>query len=130
MSNNLKFPQLVFIVEDNVMYAKTLQIFLKTRFPATETELFTEGETMLEKLYKKPDFIIMDYYLDSSRRDAANGLTMIGEIKARDPKAQIFILSSQQDINVALAVKEAGCLYLVKNSDTFTNLEELIVKTL
>lgn len=125
-----KFPDLIFIVEDSRLYAKALEQFLKTRFPAARVQVFSEGEPALNSLHLKPDFIIMDYYLDGHKRGAANGLTMIQQIKAKDPEVTIFVLSGQQDVNVELAVKEAGCLYLVKNNEAFQHLEELITRAL
>lgn len=119
-------PALIFVVEDNTMYAKTLQAFLKSKFPETVVEVFPVGELAIDNLGRNPDYIVMDYYLDSKYYDAADGLSMIKEIKAKNPKINIIALTSQQDINVALAVKDAGCSYLVKNDEAFKKLEELI----
>jgi DNA-binding NtrC family response regulator len=124
-------PCLIFIVEDNVVYAKVLELFLKNRFSGATVKIFAEGGSVMEILdQQKPDFIIMDYYLDGSHPDAPTGLTISREIKSRNPDMKIFMLSGQQDIKIALAVKEAGCLYLVKNEAAFQNLEELIVRDL
>jgi DNA-binding NarL/FixJ family response regulator len=123
-------PFLIFIVEDNTIYGKVLELFLKNRFPGATVEIFAEGGAVLDNLHKKPDFIIMDYYLDGSQPNAPTGLTISKEIKSRAPDMKIFMLSGQQDINIALAVKEAGCLYLVKNEAAFQNLEELIIRDL
>src|SRR6218665_1168980 len=120
---------LIFIVEDNAMYARVLEMFLKNRFPGTEVEIF-EGDAVQSNLHKNPDFIIMDYYLDGSQPNAPTGLAISKDIKSKKPETKIFTLSGQQDIKIALAVKAAGCLYLVKNESAFQNLEELIVRDL
>lgn len=121
---------LIFIVEDNAVYARVLELFLKNQFPGTTFEIFEEGDAVLNHLHKKPDFIIMDYYLDGNHPHARTGLAISREIKSINPETKIFVLSGQQDIKIALAVKEAGCLYLVKNEAAFQNLEELIVRDL
>ena len=44
----------VFLVEDNNIYAKSLQGFLLTHFPDIKIKLFPVGETCLMKMHLKP----------------------------------------------------------------------------
>ena len=70
-------PKLIFIVEDNTIYAKSLQYFLEDRLHQPEIRLFSQGESCIENLHFNPDFIIMDYFLNSREYNALNGLKTI-----------------------------------------------------
>lgn len=121
-----KSPKLIFIVEDNAMYAKSLEIFLKSKFEGVEVKTFPVGELCIDNLHLNPDYIIMDYFLNSKYFDAEDGLSILKEIKAKNPKPKIIILSSQQDVKVALAVKDAGSMYVIKNDEAFENIQSVI----
>ena len=72
----------IFIVEDNDVYAKSLQGFLKTRFPhINNIKIFPFGEACLMELYQNPTVIIMDHLLNSKNADAATGLSITKKIK-------------------------------------------------
>lgn len=118
--------KLIFVVEDNTLYAKSLEVFLRTKFENIEVKLFPVGELALDNLHMKPDFIVIDYFLDSQYDDAEDGFSILIDIKAKDPKAKVIILSAQQDIKVALAIKDSGSMYVVKDQDAFENIAALI----
>lgn len=118
--------KLVFVVEDNALYAKSLEVFLRTKFENLEVKLFPVGELALDNLHLKPDFIVIDYFLDSQYADAEDGFSILIDIKTKDPKAKVIILSAQKDINVALAIKDSGSMYVVKDQDAFENIAKLI----
>jgi len=121
-----KSPKLIFIVEDNAMYAKSLEIFLKSKFEGIEVKIFPVGELCIDNLHLDPDYIIMDYFLNSKYFDAEDGLSVLKEIKTKNPKSKVIILSSQQDVKVALAVKDTGSMYVIKNDEAFENIQNII----
>jgi len=121
-----KSPKLIFIVEDNVVYAKSLEFFLKSKFEGIEIKTFPVGELCIDNLHLKPDYIIMDYFLNTKYFDAEDGLSIMKEIKSKDPKVKILVLSAQQDVKIALAVKDSGSMYLMKNEEAFENIRNLI----
>lgn len=124
-----KQPSLIFIAEDNSTYAKTLQLFLKTKFPSATVEIFPVGELCIDNLHKNPDVVVLDYFLNSRYHDASNGLEMIREIRAKNKQVQIILLSAQQDIQVAVqAMNEAGATYVMKDEQAFAKVEETIHK--
>lgn len=120
----------VFIVEDNTVYAQTMKAYLKTNIPAIkEIKLFPVGETCLLELHQHPDVIIMDYYLDSKYYDAATGLENIKKIRAQYPEMNIIVLSAQEDISVVIEViKKYNCSYIKKDNTAFEKLKELILE--
>lgn len=117
----------VFIVEDNDIYAKSLQGFIITHFPDIKIKIFPVGETCLTKLHLNPNIIIMDYFLNSKFGEAQNGLEIIKRIKAQNPQTNIIVLSAQEDYNVVLdAIKEYGCFYVQKDQKAFNKVEQMI----
>lgn len=123
---------LVFLIEDNQMYAQTLQHYLQKHLPAgSEAKIFPVGETAIMNLPQKPDFIVMDYHLDTKWKDASNGVDMAREIRKIDPQTHIAILSSQQDMHVVLdAVKIERCSYIEKTDRAHEQVLDHIKKTL
>lgn len=119
---------ILFIVEDNLVYAKTLEAFLKSNFPdANEIKIFPVGETCLMELHKNPDVIIMDYFLNSKYYDAENGLEIIKQIRAQQPNVKIIVLSAQQEIEATVTiVKDYNCNYVKKDDTAFAKVKEII----
>lgn len=120
--------KIVFIVEDNDVYAKSLQSFLQTRFPSIkEIKIFRIGEMSLMELYRNPIIVIMDYFLNSKYEEAHNGLEIIKRIKNLKPKTNIIVLSIQKNFNVILeAIKQYECIYVQKDQEAFNKVEEII----
>ena len=117
----------VFIVEDNEVYAKTLQGFILTHFPDVKTKIFSIGETCLMNLHLNPSVVIMDYYLNMRYEDAQNGLEIIKRIKEQNPNTNIIVLSAQDKYNVVIeAIKLYNCFYVQKDQDAFNKVEHLI----
>lgn len=118
----------IFIVEDNIAYAKTLEAFLKTSFPEIkEVKLFPVGETCLPELHLLPDVIIMDHFLDSKYFDADTGLENVKKIRQEYSEMNIILLSAQEDVTVVIeAIKKYNCSYIKKDSEAFEKLKELI----
>jgi DNA-binding NarL/FixJ family response regulator len=121
---------LVFIVEDNKLYAETLKVFLGAEVPAIkELKIFPVGETSLLELKKNPDIIIIDYFLDSKYYDAETGLEIIKQIRTEKPEVNIIVLSSQEDIDVVLEmVKKYNCSYVRKDAEAFEKVGEIVAE--
>jgi two-component system, OmpR family, response regulator len=120
----------VFIVEDNISYAQALQVFIKSNFPhLNEVKIFPVGEIAELELEKNPSLIIMDYFLNSKYDDAENGLEAVKHIRAKRPETNIMLLSSQDDVAVALeATKKYKCHYIKKDETAFGKVEEYMRK--
>ena len=127
---NQASPKLIFIVEDNLLFLKSLQLFLNDKFPETDIAIFPLGELCLHSLHLNPDFIILDYHLDTKYSKAANGLQMIKQIRAAKQNAKIILLSAQDNIDVAVAAaKYKGCSYVTKNGDAYEKVYSIIQKS-
>lgn len=120
--------KIIFIVEDNEIYGKSLNTFIKTRFPKIkEIKNFRIGEMCLLEMHRNPSIVIMDYFLNSKYEEADNGLEIIKSIKILKPKTEIIVLSIQKNFNViAEAVKHYGCSYVHKDQTAFNKVELLV----
>src|ERR1035437_7206250 len=129
-SSKQTYPQkkIIFIVDDNEVYAKSLQTFIQIRFPnIEEIKIFGIGEMCLLEMHRNPFIIIMDYFLNSKYAEAQNGLEIIKHIKSQKPQTNIIVLSTQEKVNVALeAIKQYDCIYVQKDKEAFNKLEQFI----
>lgn len=126
--SKLQKSGIVFIVEDNLVYAKALEMFLRSSFSdIKEIKTFNVGETCLLELHRNPDVIMMDYILDTKYFDAASGLEIIKQIRAQKSEINIILLSLQNDIEVVHeAIKKYNCSYVQKDEHRFDRIEEII----
>ncbi|MFA6924810.1 MAG: response regulator [Bacteroidales bacterium] len=123
--------KIIFIVEDNEVYAKSLQEFLITCFPdIKEIKTFRIGEMCLMEMHRSPNIVIMDYFLNSKYKDAYNGLETIKQIKVVKPQTNIILLSSQEKLSVILeAIKQYDCYYLLKkDQEAFYRVKQCIIE--
>ena len=120
--------KIIFIVEDNEVYARLLQAFIQAHFPeVNEIKIFSIGEMCLMELHRNPDIVIMDYFLNSKYEEAHNGLEIIKRIKAQKPLTHILVLSAQDGSEgIWEAIKDFDCAYLQKNKDSFQQVELLL----
>ena len=120
--------KIIFIVEDNEVYARSLKTFIQSRFPSVkEIKIFPIGEMCLLEMHHNPSIVIMDYFLNSKYGEAENGLEIIKRIKEQKPLTNIIVLSFQENLKVALeAIKYHDCNYVEKDQDAFKKVEQLI----
>lgn len=116
----------IFIVDDDSTYLKLLEIqFLK--YPQFDVEIFETGESCIANLSKKPDIVVLDYYLNSVETTAINGLETLDKIKEIDSAIEVIMLSSQDKIEVAVkCLHHKAFDYVVKSETAFMRLLKII----
>ncbi len=123
--NNPNKPKL-FLVDDDVVYLKMLQIEL-LQLGDFDIKTFVSGEHCIEHLSQQPDIIILDYFLDGTTKNAMNGLEALDKIKSLNPQIPVIILSQQDKIEVAINCMHLKALdYVVKSETAFVRLEKII----
>jgi two-component system OmpR family response regulator len=116
----------IFIVEDEELFASLLKDYLK-RNVSDDVHLFTTGEQCLKEMHLNPDVIILDYYLNSKDKEAADGLEILRTIRASGSKSHIIILSGQSGFGVAMQSRFDGAQqYVIKDDQAFKRIELLI----
>ncbi|MDQ3190886.1 MAG: response regulator [Bacteroidota bacterium] len=124
MKNEKKIK--LFLVDDDAVFLKSLEIeFIQSG--DFDIETFSTGELCIGNLSKKPDVIILDYQLNGIDLDAMNGIDVLDEIKAFNKNTPVVMLSSQDEINVAVnCMHHKAFDYVVKSETAFLRLQSII----
>lgn len=110
MSEKEDIKPVIFIVEDNELYSLSLDFGL-SHAGNYNVQAFTSGEECIKNLHKNPDVIVLDYYLPGR-----NGLEILKEIKQTHPDIPVIMMSSQNDIQIAVdLLKEGAYDYIIKS---------------
>jgi len=123
---NIKDKMKLFLVDDDAMYLKMLEIeFLQDTDIVIET--YATGELCLTNLANNPDIIILDYHLNGIDKNAMNGIQCLDEIKAKNPSIPVVMLSSQDKIEVAInCMHHKAYDYIVKSETAYFRIKKII----
>lgn len=124
MNNENKIK--LFLVDDDAVYLKLMEIEFH-QHGDFDIETYPTGEMCLENLSRKPDVIILDFYLDGIDKNAMNGIETLDKIKATNPNIPVVMLSSQDKIDIAISCMHHGAFdYVVKSETAFVRLQKII----
>jgi len=116
----------LFLVDDDALFLKTLQIELQNHADF-EIETYATGELCMNNLSHNPDVIILDYHLDGIEKDVMNGIETLDKIKSYNPDIPVVMLSSQDKIDVAInCMHHRAFDYVVKSETAFMRLQKII----
>ena len=125
-TNDASKPIKLFLVDDDALFLKTLEIEFR-QDGGFEIETFATGELCLENLTKNPDVIVLDYYLDGIDKNAMNGIETLDKIKFFNPAIPVIMLSSQDEIDVAInCMHHQAFDYVVKSETASMRLQKII----
>ena len=117
----------IFIVDDEPLLTEMLSDYLKDQYEGFTIKSFPTGEACLKSLDEHPDAVILDYYLNSKEKDAANGIDILKEIKRQNKSLPVIMLSSQKNYATASKTIMYGAVhYVIKGQDAFQEIYELI----
>ena len=116
----------LFLVDDDAVLMKLMEVEF-TNHGGYSVETFPTGELCIQNLSRNPDFIILDYHLDGIQENAMNGLQTLDKIKSFSPQLPVIMLSSQDEIDVAInCMHHKASDYVVKSETAFHRLQRLI----
>ena len=116
----------LFLVDDDKLFLKSLEIDFQQNTNYT-IETFTTGERCIAHLNHVPDIIILDYNLDGIEKNAINGIETLDRIKESNPDIPVIMLSSQDNIDIAISSMHHSAVdYVMKNKTSFIRLEKII----
>ena len=119
-------PKKVFIVDDDEMLRTALQDYL-SRKGDYAVSVFETGEECMQHLNERPYAVILDYYLNSIHKDAANGLDVLKQIKSQEDHIHVIMLSNQESYGTALQTIQKGAeQYVIKDESSFQNISEIL----
>ena len=117
---------LIYLVDDDALFLKSLEIEFRQHGNFI-IETYATGELCVEKLSRKPKVIILDYYLDGVDKTAMNGIETLDKIIAFNPITPVIMLSSQDEIEVAVDCMHHNAYdYVVKSETAFLRLQKNI----
>ncbi len=113
----------LFIVDDDKLLATDLKYYLQHKFANDlQISIFNDGESCLEKINSETHIVILDYLLGGK-----NGLDVLSSIKAINPKTNVIMLSSNEDMAIAIEMFRAGAKdYVKKGVGSWNNINGLV----
>ncbi len=119
----------IFIVDDNKLMLTALKQYLENRFGSNiSITTFSDGESCLDKVNGETHIVILDYFLNGE-----NGLNILKSIKDINPDTEVIMLSSNEDIAIAIDTFHAGAKdYVIKGKGAWKkiiNIVEYIITT-
>jgi response regulator RpfG family c-di-GMP phosphodiesterase len=113
----------LFIVDDDVLSTTMLKHHLNEKFgTAINISTFTSGKSVLEKIDKYTSIVILDYYLEGE-----NGNDVLKSIKEINPKTEVIMLSSNEDITIAIeSFRKGATNYVIKGEKAEKKITHII----
>jgi len=113
----------IFIVEDDAWYGEILQYHLSLN-PDYEVTLFKTGKECLSNMSLQPDLVTLDFSLPDLTGDK-----LFKKIREVNPQLPVIMISSQEDISVAVNLLKLGVSdYLIKDEATKDLLWNSVVR--
>ena len=113
----------LFIVDDNKLMVTDLKLYLQNRFGVSvQITTFYDDESCLQKIDKDTHVVILDYFMEGK-----NGLEILKSIKAINPKTEVIMLSSNENIALAIESFRMGAKdYVIKGEGSLKKLTKLL----
>lgn len=119
-------PKKIFIVDDDEMQTEALKDYL-TRKIQHKVSVFQTGEDCLKHLDENPDIIVLDYFLNSVDKNAANGMEVTQTRRKYNQNVHIIMLSSQEKYSIALqSIAKGAEQYVIKDADAFEKISAMV----
>ncbi len=117
----------IFIVDDEPLLTEMLTDYLHEQDSNLELKSFPTGEACVQSLEAEPDLVVLDYYLNSKEKEAANGIDILKTIKSKNKALPVVMLSSQKSYSTAMQTIGYGAIhYVIKGQDAFDEIYQLI----
>ena len=112
-----KSARSVFIVGPEGEFSRDLELGLTENINNPLTfEHYTSGEACINQLNKKPDIILMALHFDKNPK-SKNGLDYLRKIKRKGNRAEVVIISYEDNVDLAVDVMSSGAFYYVVQNE-------------
>jgi DNA-binding NarL/FixJ family response regulator len=119
----------IFVIDDEAFQREMVADFISRKFPQAEVHQYATGEQALHEIFKKPDCVILDYYLNLQDPAAANGIEILEQFREVLPQTPVILLSGQDNPEIAAAaIKHGAYDYVVKNENSISRIQLLLDK--
>ncbi|HTR31179.1 MAG TPA: response regulator [Puia sp.] len=111
----------IFVVEDNIIYQGLIAKELESL--SSNLHFYTNGESCISNLSKRPSVIVLDFNLDGQM----NGLDTLQRVRDFDPNVYVILFSSQKGLNTKEVFLQYGTFdFLEKNSLSLRTLRQMV----
>ncbi len=126
----MSFTKKIFIVDDDEMLSMMLTDYLSD-LDWCSINVFSTGEEALQNMQLNPDFVVLDFNLNSIDPNAANGLQILQEMKKRNKNILVIMYSSQNQYGeVVDTIGKEALEYVIKDKSAFKRVKEIIQNSL
>jgi response regulator of citrate/malate metabolism len=116
---------IAYVVEDDEVCQFVLANHLRQKYNF-KVKCFSDGESLLSFLDKKPTLVLLDYYLHEEK-GTLNGLDVFKIIKNIDPDIKVIFISSLNDLNIFHYMLKNGVRdYIIKNESLLIELDNYL----
>lgn len=117
----------LFIIDDNQLLVADLRIYLENTFgESLVISTFNSGESALQKVDHETSIVILDYHLPGE-----NGNEILKSIKQINPKTEVIMLTSNEDVKTAInAFRNGATDYVIKGVKAEKKIGSLIYNLL
>jgi DNA-binding response OmpR family regulator len=119
--NPFLMRKLVFVVEDNPVQQKMLQVHFEQMLGNYTVRTFSEPESMFAELKNKPFAIVLDHFF--GEKTSKTGLYYLQELKKKHSSIPVIYYTTLKDEKVKKEVLDLGALhYIIKDSASLVRL--------
>jgi DNA-binding response OmpR family regulator len=112
---------LVFIVEDNPIQQKILQVHFEEMLGNYEVKTFLDPDDMFAHINEKPFAIVLDHFFNDKKEKT--GVDYLREIKKKYKSLPVIYYTSLDDDSIREEVLDLGAEeYIIKNSASLVRL--------
>ncbi len=114
----------LFIVDDNSLVLTSLRNYLDTRFGKDlNITTFLTGANAINKVDKDTGIVILDYNLEGE-----NGNDVLQSIKKINPKTEVIMFSSNEEMGVAIdSIRKGASNYVIKGDHGWNKISNLVL---
>lgn len=113
--------KLVFVVEDNPVQQKMLQVHFEEMLGEYSVRTFSNPGEMLSHLSEKPFAVVLDHFFDD--KGGKTGLDYLKDIRKRYQKIPVIYYTTLDDENIRKEVMATGAeQYIIKDSASLVRL--------
>ena len=115
----------LFIVEDNHFPTKSLSHYLRRKFgKKLKISTYFNDESALREVNKDTNIVILDY-----NKKNGNGIEVLESIKKINPATEVIMLSSNEEIEIAIDAYCKGAIdYVINDKTAWQKIGAIVAK--
>lgn len=117
-------PPLIFIVDDDPVFAKTLDKILENAGFDNNVH-FSDGMDCIDNISKIPKFVFLDFALES-----LNGLDVLIRIKKYNKRIKVFVVTNIDNQELSQKCLDNGASLYVNKNEIVTKMPDRLLRVI